>query len=246
MNDYRHRTVVREVRHSADPLLTRGHQLLRRIFPRREMVSRIEWRDSLREREARLWTDLRWHLVVARAGQRVLGVATGNYLGNVNTGMVGYVAVTSAARRAGIGPRLRDELRRLFERDAREILGKRLKAVVGEVRRDNPWLRSLIRRDRVLALDFRYFQPGLRHAGRPVPLVFYYESLGAIRTRLPAVELRRLLYTIWRRIYRIARPLADPAFRRTLRDLAGRRWIGELRLPPSPSSPRDTAGGNHA
>jgi hypothetical protein len=224
------RPVVREVVDPADPAVAKGHRVLRRIFPKAELVSCVEWRDSLRERQAKLWTDLRWHLVIAEVAGRVIGVVTGSYLGNVNTGVIGYLAVARSARQLGVGPKLRARLRTLFERDARAIRGLPLQAVVGEVRRDNPWLRTLIRAQRVLALDFPYFQPQLRRGESPVPLVFYYESMTQVRRRLPAATLRRLLYTIWRRLYRIARPLSDPAFRRNLQGLSNRRSIGEITL----------------
>lgn len=219
---------IREVLRVADPAIPGCHRLLRRNFPKSELVSRIEWRDSLREREAALWTDVRWHLLVAEAAGRVVGVATGNYLGNVNTGVIGYVAVSRSARGLGIGPRLRARLRSLFQRDARQIRGTPLVAIVGEVRRDNPWLHTLQRRDHVLALDFRYLQPQLHQNEPPVPLVLYYESLDRTRKRLSPGMLLRLLYTIWRRIYRIARPLSDPAFQQMLRELSSRRWIGAI------------------
>ncbi len=225
----RGQSFLREVVSSGDPSLIKAHRLLRRIFPKSELVSAVEWRHSLREGEAELWTDLQWHLLVAEARGRVLGVATGTYLGNVNVGVIGYVAVTPAGRRLGLGSKLRNKLRRLFERDAVRIRRETLRGMVGEVRRDNPWLRALIRRRRVLALNFAYHQPKL-HRGQPtVPMVFYYESMDRIRRRLPTVELRRLLFTIWRRIYRIPRPMSDPAFRRMLRELAGRASIGAIR-----------------
>jgi len=223
------RTSIREVVSATDPALAKGYRLLRRIFPKAEMVRQREWRETIAECAAGLWTDISWHLLIAVRGGRVIGVATGTYLGNVNAGVIGYLAVTPAARRLGIGPRLRAKLLASFQQDARRIQGVPLQAIVGEVRRDNPWLRTLVRRDRVLALDFPYFQPRLRPGERLVPLVMYYESLDRVRHRLPATTIRRLLYTIWRRIYRISRPMADPAFRRMLRALAGRRSIGEVK-----------------
>ena len=111
----RNRPVVREVVHSTDPALGKGHRLLRHNFPKSELVSSTEWRDSLREREARLWTDLRWHVVIAEAAGRVVGVVTGTYLGNINTGVIGYLAVSATARRLGIGPKLRAKLRAKIE-----------------------------------------------------------------------------------------------------------------------------------
>jgi hypothetical protein len=222
------RPVVREVVGAADPALARAHHLLRRTFPKAELVDQVDWRHSLREREAGLWTDLQWHLVVAQEGRRVSGVATGWYLGNVNTGVLGYLAVAQTARHQGTGSRLRATLRTLFQRDALRVRGTALQAVVGEVHRDNPWLQSLVRRQRALALDFRYLQPQLHRGNRPVSLVLYYESLDRPRSRLPVTTVRRLLYTIWRRIYRISRPLSDTAFRQMLRELSGRRFVGRL------------------
>jgi N-acetylglutamate synthase-like GNAT family acetyltransferase len=228
---------VREVVDSADPAVALGHRVLRRIFPKTELVGLAEWRESLREREAGLWTDIQWHLLVAEVDGEVIGVAAGTYLGNVNTGVIGYLAIAPPDRHHGIGPRLRARLRALFQRDARRIRGLPLQAVFGEVRRDNPWLRTLARRNHVLALDINYLQPGLHQHEHPLPLVCYYESLDRPRRRLPVPVVRRLLYTIWRRVYRIARPMSDPAFRRMLRDLSGRRWIGPLRLGVRPASP---------
>jgi hypothetical protein len=226
---------IREVLHSADPAVVKGHGLVWRTFHKSESVGRAEWVNTLREREAGLWTDLRWHLVVAELAGAVVGVATGTYLGNINTAVVGYIAVSRAARGTGVGPRLRARLRRLFHQDARQLSRKPLQAIIGEVRRDNPWLRTLIRRDRVLALDFAYRQPRLRPGAPSVPLVMYYEGFDRVRHRLPAAQIRKLLYSLWRRTYRIAQPLSDPAFRRMLADLEGRPFIGEIRLADLPA-----------
>lgn len=230
----------REVVKPTDRVLPKVHDLIRRNFPPNELVGRSEWRASLREREAGLWSDSRWHLVIAEHNGAVIGVASGTYLGNVNVGVVGYLAVSPAARGFGVGPRLRAKLRSLFREDAKAITGETLDAVIGEVRRDNPWLRRLVRSESVLALDFQYFQPRLRASDRPVPLVLYYEGVAEVRQRLPAARLRMVLYSLWRRIYRVPRPMAHGAFRRMLHDLDDRSMIGEIRisdLPPPVQSP---------
>lgn len=220
----------RELSASNDPALRPAHRLLRQSFHASEIVGRSEWRASLAERRANLWSDIAWHIVVAERDGEVIGVATGTYLGNVNVGVVGYLAVSEAARGLGVGPELRVKLREAFRRDARRILGRDLLAIVGEVRRDNPWLRRLIRREKVLALDFAYLQPRLKPDQSPVPLVLYYESLGRARQRLAVEFVRKLLYTIWRRAYRIPRPLATHTFRQMLRDLDGRSYVGEITI----------------
>jgi hypothetical protein len=228
---------IREIRGVADTALRRAHRLLTRIFPRAEMLPLSAWKDVLEERHTGVWTDLNWHLFVANhltpAHSRLVGAATGTYLGNVNVGLIGYIAVGSAARTLGIGPRLRWALRLAFERDARRLRGRPLKALVGEVRPDNPWLRRLVRNG-AIALDLPYFQPSLRRREEPVPLVLYYQPLHLRRTSLPVAEVRRLLYTIWRRSYRVPKPLSHPIFRRMLRALAGRSRIGQRRLDPNP------------
>lgn len=224
----------REVLLSTDAMLPRVHDLIRRTFPKDELVARNEWRDSLREREAGLWSDSRWHLVVAERKGAVIGVASGTYLGNVNTGVIGYLAVSSAARGYGVGPKLREKLRSLFRRDARQIRGELLRAVVGEVHRNNPWLRTLVRSERVLALDFKYYQPRLRPGVRPVALVLYHEFIRRPKQRLPTSVIRALLYSVWRRIYRVARPMSHKVFRQMLTELDARKSIGEVRLRDLP------------
>jgi GNAT superfamily N-acetyltransferase len=226
----RPRVRIREIRTASDPAVVRAHRLLRRIFPRAELSPRREWTRTLREGEHGLWTDMAWHLLVAERGGTVLGVASGTYLGNVNVGVVGYVAVTSAARSLGLGPRLRRRLRERFERDARRVREGALGAIVGEVHADNRWLKTLVRRHGAIALDFPFEQPAIAGTLKPVPLVLYYEPLDRPRRSLEAAELRRLLFSLYRRAYRISRPLQRPPFRRMLKSLAGRRRIGQRRL----------------
>jgi Acetyltransferase (GNAT) family len=212
-----------------------AHRLLTRIFPRAEMLPRSAWVHVMRERAAGVWTDLNWHLFVARHQGRIVGAATGTYLGHINVGLIGYVAVGSAARSAGIGPRLRWALRLAFERDANRLRSRPLRALVGEVRPDNPWLRRLVGHG-AIALDLPYFQPSLRRRSAEVPLVLYYQPLLANRASLPAREVRQLLYAIWRRAYRVSKPLAHPTFRRMLRAIGGRARVGQRALTPEAGS----------
>jgi len=142
-------------------------------------------------------------------------------------GIIGYIAVRPAARSLGLGPRMRRALRRKFEADARQNRRSGLSGLVGEVSHGNRWLRTLVRREGAIALDFPYFQPSLGRKHKPVPFVLYYQPLDRERQSLGAAELRRLLYTMWRRTYRIARPLSHPEFLVMLRSLEGRRRIGQ-------------------
>jgi GNAT superfamily N-acetyltransferase len=224
---------IREVVSPRDSAFRAAYRLLAGVFPRDELLPRRDWNATMREREQGLWTDLNWHVLIAERGRRLLGVATGSYVGNLNVGVIGYIAVGRRVRSQGVGPRLRRRLYAALARDARRIRARPLAALVGEVRADNPWLHHLVRRTGALALDFPYYQPSLRAQREPVPLVLYYQPLLRRRAWLPVGELRRILYTLWRRPYRVGRPLARPAFRRMLRALHGRRRIGARALPPA-------------
>lgn len=226
------RITIREIVSADDPAFGAAHALLRREFPRAEMLPVRDWRNTMREREERLWTDLAWHLLVAEQAGRVIGAASGSYLGNLNTAIIGYIAVTPSARTSGLGPRMREALFQRFKRDARRLRRMPLEAVVGEVRADNPWLRHLVRNAGAIALDFPYHQPSLSVRGRPVPLVMYYQPLRRRQSSVSAVLLRRLLYSFWRRSYRIATPMSHPEFRSMIRSLRGRRSVGQRKLGP--------------
>lgn len=226
----RSRIVIREILSQHDPAFRAAHALLRASFHRAEMLPVADWRNAMRERQERLWTDVNWHLLVAQRNGALVGAATGSYLGNLNVGIIGYIAVKVPARSAGLGPRMRNALRRRFEADARLTGHARLRAIVGEVREDNVWLRHLVRREGAIALDFPYFQPSLGGGRDVVPLVLYYQPLDRPAKSLGVSEVRRLLYSMWRRAYRVARPLSDPAFRAMLQSLRGRRRVGQRAL----------------
>jgi GNAT superfamily N-acetyltransferase len=226
----RGRLRIREITLGTDPDLRPAHRLLQASLPPGEVVALQDWRLSLAERAADLWSDQRWHLLVGLRRGRVVGMVSGSYLGSLNLGMIGYLAIHDSVRGEGLGPKLRNRLRARFERDAAQVRGRQLDALVGEVEPDNPWLRHLIRRLGAIALDLPYFQPSLHHADAPSALILYLQPLTAQRRSLPVAEVRVLLYAIWRRLYRIARPMQHREFRLMLRALTGRRRIGNRRL----------------
>jgi GNAT superfamily N-acetyltransferase len=234
----RPRLRTREIRATDDPLFEQAYALLHRVFPRAELLPKRDWLTVLGEREQGLWTDIDWHLLVAMRGDRVIGAASGSYLGNVNVGIVGYIAVDPEARAQGLGPNLRRRLRQAFERDALRVRRRGLRAIIGEVEPDNPWLRHLVRRHDAIPLDFPYQQPSLGAGQKPVPLVLYWEPITHRPRWLTATQVRKLLYTLWRRTYRIAAPLKDPAFRRMLKALEDRKRIGARDLPPARAARR--------
>ncbi len=115
------RTTIRELTDPADPAVRRAYTLLKQTFHRGERVALREWLGSLEESQTRLATDTAWHLLVAEQGTKVVGLASGTYLGNVNVGVIGYLAMVPEVRSQGIGSRLRTRLRARFARDAERI-----------------------------------------------------------------------------------------------------------------------------
>jgi hypothetical protein len=63
----------------------------------------------------------------------------------------------------------------------------------------------------VIPFDFPYFHPWMqrRSEGR---YVLYREPLADARVELPAQEVVRLVYALWRRAYRIRFPLQSETF----------------------------------
>jgi GNAT superfamily N-acetyltransferase len=221
---------IREVHAVSDPALRAAHMLLRRTFHSAEVLSLRDWAQVLEERREGLWSDLNWHLMVATRHGRLVGAASGSYLGNLNVGVVGYIAVIPAERGRGAGSRLRNALRRALEADAWRIRRRHLSAIMGEVRADNPWLRRVVRHHGAIALDFPYYQPAMRWLRSHVQFVLYYQPIATPRHSLPAADVRQLVYTLWRRVYRVPRPLSSKPFRKMLAALKGRERVGQKRI----------------
>lgn len=222
---------LREVLTAGDPALRAAYAIMQKAFPPAELVPIANLVRTLREGAAGVWADLHWHMIIGERGSKVVGVATGTYYGSLNVGMIGYLAVRARSRSSGLGPHLRRRLLRAFDQDARRLHRQGTDALVGEVEPDNPWLHRLVRHHHAIALDFPYFQPPVRPKEPEVPLVLYFEPLRRQRKRVPTPDVRKILFAIWRRGYRIASPLEEPRFRRMLRTLEGRRWIRSRELP---------------
>ena len=205
-------------------------RLYHRVFPVKETIDQSYFVEILREKRLGLLFPFNLHFLVARAGGRVVGLATGSYLAVVNMGFVGYLAAAPGMKGARIGVRLRSRLVEEMRRDARASGQSDLDAVMGEVESDNPWLRHLVEHRGALALDFDYQQPALGGSGPPVPLVLYLAPIAKPIRSVPVSRMRAILYAIQRRIYRIRFPLREPSFRLMLRSLEGRRSVRGRRL----------------
>jgi GNAT superfamily N-acetyltransferase len=153
-----------------------------------------------------------YHLLATVDGHgRPAAAAAGIYLEAVNAGFVTYLAVREELRGMQLGRGLRAHLAESIRAEARRKTGGDPAWMVGEVRRQSPWLRTLVGAGQVVPFDFPYFHPWMhrRSEGR---YVLYREHMADARLALPADEVVRLVYAIWRRAYRIRFPLQSDTF----------------------------------
>jgi GNAT superfamily N-acetyltransferase len=218
---------IDDVRDERDPIAHGALKLIERSFPPRERQPLAQIAMEVAEKRLGLLTSPDFHLLAATSSDgAVMGIASGVYLGGLQSGFISYLAVDPDYRDLQLGKQLRARLVDAFRQDADDRDHGELKAVVGEVRLDSPWLQRLVRDRAVLPLDFDYY-----HAGEDPSLVdsgwiLYREPIGDERMELPVGELRQLLYAIWRRAYRMRWPLDSPAFKVMLEELEGRDMIG--------------------
>ena len=219
-----------------DPLFRGAFTLYSAIFPPSERIGREYFRNLFEEKRLGLLTPFNFHFLVAHEGDKVAGFISGTYLAIANLGFVGYLAVRPSEVGRSVGSKLRHRLVQLVHRDAVAAGHSVLRGMMGEVEQGNPWLERMRRRG-ALALDLHYLQPSTDGTA-VVPLVLYLQPTSGRRVRsLAASALRRVLYAIYRRLYRIRFPLKQPEFRRMLRQLDGRTRVG-ARPPRSPRRPR--------
>jgi hypothetical protein len=166
------------------------------------------------------------HLLAMVDGDgRAAAAAAGIYLEGVNAGFITYLAVRKDLRGALLGRGLRGHLVDSIRAEAQRKHGTDPAWIVGEVRSGSPWLRTLVGAGAVIPFDFPYFHPWMprRSEGK---YVLYREPLADGRAEIPAQEVVRLVYAIWRRAYRIRFPLQSETFCYMLERLHAAGTIG--------------------
>ena len=216
-----------EVEDERDALARDALGLIREAFPPHERQPLEQIAMEVAEKRLGLLTSYDFHLfaAVSEAG-RVDAISAGVYLGGVNAGFVTYLAVRPDARGRHLGRRMRVRLVEAFRQDARALEWDDLAWVVGEVRLENPWLRRLVRDRAAVPFDLTYYHPGVVPPAGADRWILYRQPVGDFREELPAVEVRQLLYAIWRRAYRVRWPLERDGFLAMLDQLEGRPIVG--------------------
>lgn len=216
-----------EILDERDPLSDAALAIVQDMFDPRERQPLAELRSELAERRLGMLSSYNFHLITALSDDdpEPAGTIIGLYLDGVNAGFITYLAVRPQYRGRRIARVLRPELVEVFRADARRAGHEDLAWVVGEVRRDSPWLRRLVRTRGAIPFDFDYYHPGMT-VDTEDPYVLYRQPVGDARRELPVALVRRLLYAIYRRAYRSRYPLQRDVFQHMMQQLEGRSTVG--------------------
>jgi GNAT superfamily N-acetyltransferase len=217
---------IQEVLDESGALAEGTLALIAASFAPHERHPLSELRSEIAEKRLELLLPFDFHLFSARMGGRVIAAAAGVYLAGVNAGFVTYLTVHPSGRSLGLGTRVRDALTAAFEENARDNGRDELNWILGEVRLSSPWLITLLRERGAVAFDLEYYHPGMSLHGTGGRYVLYREPMGDRRGALPTAEVRRVLYAIWRRAYRVRYPLERETFQDMLAQLEGRGEVG--------------------
>lgn len=216
-----------EIMDERDPLADAALALIAQSFAQHERHPTSVLREEIAERRLGLLADHIYHLLaLVGPGGEPMAVVAGRYLAGVNAGFVTYLAVRPELRGQGAGLQVRSALVEAFRADARASRRDDLAWVLGEVRLKSAWLHALVSRGRAVPFDFTYYHPGMLPSASDDPYLLYRQPVLDKRSVLATDEVRRILYAIWRRAYRVAYPLRHEAFQAMLDELEGREMVG--------------------
>lgn len=218
---------VEEVVDEREPLADAALSLITEMFAPADRQPLSELRSEIAERRLGMMTGSYLHLLVALEDRssEPAGVAVGVYLDRVNAGFISYLAVRPECRGRRIARVLRPRLIETFRDDAARAGHDQPAWVLGEVRRESPWLRRLVRTRGAIPFDLRYYHPGMS-LNTDEDYVLYRQPMGDARRELPVALVRRLLYAVYRRAYRVRYPLQRDIFADMLRQMDGRSTVG--------------------
>jgi hypothetical protein len=216
-----------EIVDERDALAERALALVHETFAPADRQPISEMMSELAERRLGMFSSYNYHLIAAvNPGEAdPAGAIIGVYLGGVNAGIVLYLAVRKQDRGRRVARLLRPRLIEAFQADARAGGHADIAFVLGEVRAESPWLRRLVRTRGAIPFDLDYYHPGMA-PGAGTRYVLYRQPFGDARTELTVGHTRRILYSIYRRAYRVRYPLQREGFMAMLRQLEGRETVG--------------------
>lgn len=216
-----------EITDEREPVADAALALIEGAFDPSDRQPMSELRSEIAEKRLDLLSAYDFHLLTALGEEdRPIGTVAGVYLAGVNAGFISYLTVVEEHRGRHVARQLRRHLVETFRSDARQAGQASLNWVLGEVRADNRWLRGLVRHRGAIPFDLEYFHPGMIPGVPHDHYILYRQPVGDRRAELPVSLVRRILFVIYRRAYRVRYPLEREAFRSMLGQLEGRESVG--------------------
>ena len=216
-----------EIRDEREPVAEAALAVIADMFAAHERQPINELRSEIAERRLGVLSGYNFHLLTAlyEGDEIPAGTIAGLYLDGVNAGFITYLAVRKQHRGRRLARLLRPKLIEVFRADARREEYDDLAWVLGEVRADSPWLKRLIRTRGAIPYDLRYYHPGMSIDSQD-RYILYRQPVGDHRRDLPVELVRRTLFAIYRRGYRVRYPLNRDIFTNMLEQLEGRETVG--------------------
>jgi ribosomal protein S18 acetylase RimI-like enzyme len=216
-----------EIRDEREPLAEAALAVIADMFAAHERQPLAELRSEIAERRLGMLSGYNFHLLTAiyDGEDTPAGTIAGLYLDGVNAGFITYLAVRRQHRGRRLARVLRPHLIEVFRADARREEYDDLAWVLGEVRAESPWLRRLVRTRGAIPFDLEYYHPGMS-IGDPERYILYRQPVADHRRELPVELVRRTLFAIYRRGYRVRYPLNRDIFAHMLEQLEGRDYVG--------------------
>ncbi|HEX6132656.1 MAG TPA: GNAT family N-acetyltransferase [Longimicrobiales bacterium] len=216
-----------EIRDEREPLADEALAVIAEMFGPHERQPLAELRSEIAERRLGMLSGYNFHLLTAlyEEEETAAGTIVGLYLDGVNAGFITYLAVRRRYRGRRLARVLRPQLIEVFRGDARRAGYDDLAWVLGEVRADSPWLRRLVRTRGAIPFDLEYYHPGMS-LGDAQRYILYRQPIADHRVELPVELVRRTLYAVYRRGYRVRYPLTREIFGAMLEQLEDREVVG--------------------
>jgi ribosomal protein S18 acetylase RimI-like enzyme len=220
--------VIEETEESS-PRVEQALRLIEENFERPDRQGLAELRSEIAEKRLGLLSSYDFHMFVAAEGggtvedadEVVIGTIVGAYLEGVNCGFITYLAVAEQARGRGTAQKLRTALVEAFRANARNAGYDDLDYVLGEVLSDSAWLQRLLDAG-AEAFRIRYYHPGMAPGSAQPEYTLYREPIGGRRGPIEPALARRMIYSIYRRAYRVRYPLERPGFRAMIEELGAK------------------------
>lgn len=150
------------------------------------------------------WFPDNYHLIIAKNSEEVLAATAGYYIADINVGFINYVVVDPKFEGQGLATILRETLINAFIVDANKNKNKSPIGYLGEVEHNNPWLKTLIKKYGVTALDVPYVQPPLFRRGKPIPLVLYFQPHPNATIKIEKAFVESIIRAVYDSVYEIA------------------------------------------